>query len=118
MKKFAIVKPIINANVVTISKYTIVLSPILPKLLASSCPEIPTTKVAKSNGAIIIFTIRKKIVAKGRILTAKSGAKCPTTTPKTNAINIKAVSLECFNLGTSRILYMKHAAFKNPEQIC
>ena len=38
----------------------------------------------------------KKITAKGRILTAISRAKCPTTTPKISAKNIKAVSLECF----------------------
>ncbi len=60
----------------------------------SPCPAIPTTRVAKINGAIIIFTILRNISAKGCILTAIEGASQPKIIPKTSAKNIKKVNFD------------------------
>ena len=64
----------------------------------SPCPAIPTTKVAKSNGATIILTMFRKIVASGASFTEKSGANQPQTTPKKSAIKIYVVNLVVFKI--------------------
>ena len=53
----------------------------MPKLLTSPCPAIPTVKVVKIKGAIIILTILKNTSPKGCILTAISGVSQPNNIP-------------------------------------
>jgi len=112
LKRFAKPKPITKAKVVTTSKYTIVLTPSLPRLFASLCPAIPTTRVAKSNGAIIILTILKKISASTWVLIAKSGKAHPARIPRTSAPKIAIVKWEFFKLLTLINLYMSRLYIK------
>ena len=98
LKRLANPKPINKASVVTTSKYAIVLIPNLPRLLTSPCPAIPTTRVAKSNGAIIIFTILRNISAKTWSLTANAGKAHPTRTPNNSAAKIAIVNRDCFKI--------------------
>ena len=62
MKKFTVIKPkAIDSNEAQINKKS-VLEKIRPRALASPILAIPTTRVETTNGAIIIFISRKKIV--------------------------------------------------------
>src|SRR3954466_7089968 len=60
--------------------------------MSSPCPAIPTTSVAKSNGAINDLIMFRKIVAIGLRLTAKPGASHPSSTPTTIEMMIQWVS--------------------------
>ena len=88
-----------------------VLSPILPRLFMSPCPAIPTTRVENNNGAIIIFTIFKNMVARGDNFIENSGNNQPTIIPKNNAPNINAVNLEVFTIIPRKIIILQKGDF-------
>ena len=81
-----------NAIVVTTSKYKSDFQPILPTCLKSEWPAIPTTKVEKRIGAIIVFTKRKNIWLRTFKSFAKAGKSKPISTPISMLTKIHVVS--------------------------
>ena len=73
--------PINSAIVDTISKYKSDFHPILPICLISACPAIPTTRVEKRSGAIMVFIIRRKMSLKTWSFFATSGTSYPNSAP-------------------------------------
>src|SRR5213594_405686 len=62
-----------------------------PIALSSPVPAIPTTRVEKTSGAMIILMRRRKASAKGLVAVPNGGQMYPTAMPSTSAIRIWAV---------------------------
>ena len=82
----ATTRPMINAKVEKVMKYSIALPATRPTRFILLIPAIPVTTVKKITGAIIILTNLINASPSGFIASPTSGAKTPSKIPSTMAI--------------------------------